>query len=60
MYFAGMGHPSYLIFDEKQVFLSRFIEHIYKRLGIKIKTITQYNNALLKTERHIRTIHDCK
>ena len=31
------------------------MQYIYKRLGIKIKTISPYNLGFLKTERHIRT-----
>ena len=32
------------------------MQYIYKRLIIKIKTISQYMYGSLKTERHIRTI----
>ena len=33
------------------------MQFIHKRLGIKIKTISLYNQGSLKTERHIRTIN---
>ena len=57
MYFASMP-PSHLIFDEDQTFLSSVMQYMYKRLGIKIKTISPYNHCSLKTERHIRTISE--
>ena len=34
------------------------MQYIYKRLGIKIKTMTPYNHGSLKTEWHIRTISE--
>ena len=34
------------------------MQHIYKRLGIKIKTTSPYDHGSLKTERHIRTISE--
>ena len=48
----------YLIFDEDQPFLPCVMQYIYKRLGIKIKTIIPYNHFSLKPERHIRTISE--
>ena len=38
----------FLIFGEEQVFLSSIMQYIYKRLGIKIKTIIPYNHGSQK------------
>ena len=57
MCFANMP-PSYLIFDEDQIFLSSVMQYIYKRLGIKVKTVSPYNHGSFITECHIRTISD--
>ena len=38
--------------------LSSVMQYIYKRLGIKVKTISTYNHGSLKTEWHIRTISE--
>ena len=57
--FCIHGPPSYLFFwDKEQAFLSSVMQHIYKRLEIKIKTTSPYNNFSLKTARHIRTISE--
>ena len=55
--FCKMSH-SCLIFNENQAFLSSIMPYSYKRLGIKLKTISPYNHGSLKAERHIRTINE--
>ena len=48
----------YLIFDEDHAFLSSVMQYIYKRLVIKMKTISPDNHGSLNTERHVRTIRE--
>ena len=52
---ALINNASYLIFDEDQAFLSSVLQQIYKRLGIKIKTITPFNHGSIKTEEYTST-----
>ena len=40
------------------MFVSSVMQYIYKRLGIKIETISPYNHGALKSEGYIITISE--
>ena len=46
-FYRGTSHE----IGKNQAFLSSVMQHIYKRLGIKIKIISPYNHGSLKKER---------
>ena len=48
--FCKYGPLSDLIFDKNQCFLSSVMQYIYKRLGVKMNTVSSYNHDSLRTE----------
>ena len=50
------GIPEYMIMDEDSTFMSMLMAYLFKRLNIKIKTVTQYNHQLLQAEHGIKSL----
>ena len=43
---SKFGTPEYMIMDQDSVFMSTLMNYIFKRLGVKIKTVDPYNQSL--------------
>ena len=45
---SKFGTPEYIIRDEDSAFMSTLMNYLFKRLGIKIKTVGPYNHQSLQ------------
>ena len=48
--------PYYMIMDLDSVFMSSLMNYLFKRLGIKIKTVAPYNHQSLQVEHGIKSL----
>ena len=48
--------PDYMIMDLHSAFMSSLISYLFKRLGIKIKTVAPYNHQSLQAEHGIKSL----
>ena len=48
--------PDYMIMDLDSVFMSFLMNYLFKRLGIKIKTVALYNHQSLQAEHGIKSL----
>ena len=48
--------PGYIIMDQDSTFMSTLMNHLFKRLGIKIKTVGPYNYQSLQAEHGIKSL----
>ena len=48
--------PDYMIMDLDSAFMSLLMNYIFKRLGIKIKTVAPYNHQSLQAEHGIKSL----
>ena len=48
--------PDYMIMDLDSVFMSSLISYLFKRLGIKIKTVAPYNHQSIQAEHGIKSL----
>ena len=48
--------PNYMIMDLDSAFMSPLISYLFKRLGIKIKTVAPYNHQSLQAEHGIKSL----
>ena len=48
--------PDYMIMDLDSAFMSLLMNYLFKRLGIKIKTVVQYNHQSLQAEHGIKSL----
>ena len=48
--------PDYMIMDLDSAFMSSLMNYLFKRLGIKIKTVAPYNHQSLKAEHSIKSL----
>ena len=48
--------PDYMIMDLDGAFMSSLVNYLFKRLGIKIKTVAPYNHQSLKAEHGIKSL----
>ena len=48
--------PDYMIMDLDSVFMSLLMNYLFKKLGIKIKTVALYNHQSLQAEHGIRSL----
>ena len=48
--------PEYMIMDLDSAFMSSLINYLFKRLGIKIKTVAPYNHQSLQAEHGIKSL----
>ena len=44
---SKFGMPEYIILDQDSAFMSTLMNYLFKRLGIKIKTVGPYNHQSL-------------
>ena len=47
--------PDYMIMDLDSAFMSLLMNYLFKRLGIKIKTVVPYNHQSLQAEHGIKS-----
>ena len=50
------GTPEYIIMDQGSAFMSTLMNYLFKRLGIKIKTVGHYNHQSLQAEHGIKSL----
>ena len=50
------GTPEYMIMDQNSAFMSYLMKYLFKRLGIKIKTVSPYNHQSLQAEHGIKSL----
>ena len=48
--------PDYMIMDLDSAFMSSLMNYLFERLGIKIKTVVQYNHQSLQAEHGIKSL----
>ena len=53
---SKFGIPEYIIMDQDSAFMSTLMKHLFKRLGIKIKTVGPYNHQSLQAEHGIKSL----
>ena len=50
------GVPNYIIMDQDSAFMSSLMNHLFKKLDIKIKTVASYNHQSLQAEHGIKSL----
>ena len=50
------GIPEYMIMDQDSAFMSTVMNHLFKRLNIKIKTVAPFNHQSLQAEHRIKSL----
>ena len=50
------GIPEYLIMDQDSAFMSTIMNHLFRRLNIKIKTVAPFNHKSLQAEHGIKSL----
>ena len=48
--------PHYIIMDQDSIFMSSLMNYLFRKLDIKIKTVTSYNHQLLQAEHGIKSL----
>ena len=53
---SKFGTPEYIIMDQDSTFMSTLMNYIFKKLGVKIKTVGPYNHQSLQAELRIKSL----
>ena len=53
---SKFGTLEYIIMDQDSVFMSSLMSYLFKKLGIKIKTVGPYNHKSLQAEHSIKSL----
>ena len=53
---SNYGTPEYIIMDQDSAFMSSLMSYLFKKLGIKIKTVGPYNHQSLQAEHGIKSL----
>ena len=53
---SKFGTPEYIILDQDSASVSTLMKYLFKRLGIKIKTVGPYNHQSLQEEHGIKAL----
>ena len=53
---SKFGTPEYMIMDQDSAFMSMLVNYIFKRLGVKVKTVGPYNHQSLQAEHRIKSL----
>ena len=53
---SKFGTPEYIIMNQVSAFMSTLMNYLFKRLGIKIKTLGPYNHQSLQVEHGIKSL----
>ena len=51
--------PEYIMIDQDSAFMSSLMNYLFKKLDIKIKTVTPYNHQSLQAEHGINLFQLC-
>ena len=54
--FSNYSMPEYMIMDQDSGFMSTFINDLFKKIVIQIKTVAQYNHQSLHSEHVIKSL----
>ena len=53
---SKFGMPEYMIMDQDSAFMSSLMSHLFKKLGISIKTVGPYNHKSLQAEHGMKSL----
>ena len=53
---SKFGAPEYIMMDQDSMFISSLMSYLFKRLGIKIKTVGPYNHKSFQAEHGIKLL----
>ena len=53
---SKFGTPEYMIMDQDSAFISTLMNYLFKRLGIKVKTVGPYNHQSLQAEHENKSL----
>ena len=53
---SKLGTQEYIIMDQESAFMSTLMNYLFKRIGIKIKTVGPYNHQSLQAEHGIKSL----
>ena len=53
---SKFGPPEYMIMGQDSAFMSTLMNYLFKRLGIKVKTVGPYNHQSLQAEHRIKSL----
>ena len=53
---SKFGTPEYIINDQDSAFMSTLMNYLFRRLGIKVKTVGPYNQQSLQAEHGIKSL----
>ena len=53
---SKFGTPEYIIMDQDSTFMSTLMNYLFKKLGVKIKTVGPYNHQFLQAEYGITSL----
>ena len=53
---SKFGTPEYIIMDQDSAFMFTLMNYLFKRLGIKIKTVGPYNHQSLQADHGIKSL----
>ena len=53
---SKFGIPEYLNMDQDSAFMSTIMNHLFRRLNIKIKTVAPFNHKSLQAEHGIKSL----
>ena len=53
---SKLGTPEYIIMDQDSACMSTLMNYLFKRLGIKIKTVGPYNHQSLQVDNEIKSL----
>ena len=53
---SKFGIPEYLIMDQDSAFMSTIMNHLFRRLNIKINTVAPFNHKSLQAEHGIKSL----
>ena len=48
--------PDYIIMDEDSAFMSTLMNYLFRKFGIKVKTVALYNHQFLQAEHEIKSL----
>ena len=53
---SKFGTPEYIMMDQDSAFMSSLMSYLFKRLGVKVKTVGPYNHKSLQAEHGIKSL----
>ena len=53
---SKFGTPEYIMMDQDSAFISSLMSYLFKRLGVKVKTVGPYNHKSLQAEHGIKSL----